>query len=153
MKKQLRFVMVICGYKFQQNNEPDDTGYFCVKCMNSKKPTIYLLTILPVLIAGAMAIIIGLISAYSKMAGIELNAIPNLNGILISLPAFFLWIPISFIISNLLLYFVPPLRAVAENYAEKTEGSSYKDSQKGLWKITLYMSVICLPLIAMGFVL
>jgi hypothetical protein len=118
-----------------------------------RKPLIYLLVILPVLAGGGMVLLLTLIEAYSQVRDVAYSAIPGLNGMLITLPAFFLWIPISLLISNFVLYFMPPLRRIAEEYATRSGHAGFAASQKGLLKLLGIFTLVCLPLILLGFIL
>lgn len=100
-----------------------------------------------------MAVFIGLTEAYSQIHGIPKSLIPDLNGFLITLPAFFLWVPIALLLSNCLLWVVPRLRRTAENYATEAKRPNFAESQKQLAKLALAVSTLCLPLIVIGFLL
>lgn len=117
------------------------------------KPVIYLIVILPVLGGGGVCLLLSLVEAYSQLWGVARSAIPGLNSLLITLPAFFLWIPISLLVSNLVLYFIPPLRRVAENYVVRSGHPGFADSQKGLLKLLPIFSLVCIPLVILGFIL
>jgi hypothetical protein len=118
-----------------------------------KKPAIYLLVILPILGIGGILVIIELETAYASIVGIPLSAIPNLNGFLIFIPAFFLWIPVALLVSNMVLFVLPPLRRVAEKYASEGKRPGFLESQKELGKVMFIMAIICIPLIVLGFLL
>lgn len=83
----------------------------------NRNPAVYLIVILPIFVIGGMSIVIGIGEAYARIIGGSLNSIPSPNGFLISLPAFFLWIPMALLLANFVLFLVPPLRKVAEKYA------------------------------------
>src|SRR5882724_5114728 len=97
---------------------------------SQKKPAIYLLVILPILGIGGISVVIALQSAYARITGASLSSLPRLNGLLISLPALCLWVPIALVFANCVLFAVPPLRRIA-----------------------LIMALICVPLIILGFML
>ena len=118
-----------------------------------KKPVIYLFVVLPVLVGGGLAIILAEIAGFANYRGISRSAIPDINGMLISLPTFFLWIPLSLIVSNLILFAVPALRHVAEQYVAESKRPGFRDSQRQLFRIAIWMAALCVPLIALGFVL
>jgi hypothetical protein len=119
----------------------------------TNKPIIYLFVILPILVGGGLGSVIVSIKAFSRFRNIEISAIPPINGLLICLPAFFLWIPASLLISNLVAYFVPILRRIAENYAVRSNHPGFKESQKMLLKLFWAFSMLCIPLILLGFLL
>lgn len=102
---------------------------------------------------GALCLSVALIEAYSWLAGVPRSAVPNLNGMLITLPAFFLWIPVSLLISNVVLYWVPPLRRIADAYTQRAHRLGFVDSQKALLKALGVFALVCLPLIVLGFAL
>jgi hypothetical protein len=118
-----------------------------------KKPGIYLLAILPILVGGSIWVVASLTAAFAELTGVPRSSIPDLNYLLISLPALFLWIPVAFLLSNCVLFVVPPLRRVAERYVAKERRPSFRESQRLLGKISLIMALVCVPLIALGFVL
>jgi hypothetical protein len=79
--------------------------------------------------------------------------VPNVNGLLISLPAFFLWIPGHLLLGNVVLYCVAPFRRIVEQYVADTGRPGFVESQKVLLKVFVAVAVICVPLIVLGFVL
>jgi len=118
-----------------------------------RKPVAYLLLILPILVGGGVCLIAALVGSYSQVKGVARSAMPNLNGLLIALPAFLLWIPISLLMANVILYCVPPLRRIAEGYAAQAGRPGFVESQKTLLKVLGVFALVCLPLIVLGFVL
>jgi hypothetical protein len=98
-------------------------------------------------------VITSLLTGYCRTKGIPLSAVPNLNGILISLPALGLWIPISLVLGNVGLHCVPPLRRINERDASKTGRSGFVEAQKDLLKALLLFALICIPMILLGFIL
>jgi hypothetical protein len=116
------------------------------------KPVIYLFVILPILIGGGIGFVVVNLETFSRFRNVEMSAIPRINGLLISLPAFFLWIPASLLISNLIFYFVPLLRRIANNYAVLSGHPGFKESQKTLLKLFWAFSMVCIPLIIWGFI-
>jgi hypothetical protein len=118
-----------------------------------RKPLIYLVVILPLFVAGSLCVVLGLVLAYSRLNGIPPSAVPNFNGILISLPALILWIPVALFLGNFILYCVPPFRRIAERYASESRRPGFVESQKELLKVTLVFASICIPLIVLGFIL
>jgi len=119
---------------------------------DEKKPLIYLFVILPILVGGGISIVIELVNAYAHVAGVSPSAVPNLNALFISLPAFFLWIPITLLLANCILFALPLLRKVAEDYVSRANRHGFADSRQ-LGKIALIMALFCLPLIILGFML
>ncbi len=120
---------------------------------SKKKPLVYLAIILPILGFGSVSLVCALIVAYSRIKGIPRSGVPNLNGILISLPALVLWVPISLFLTNLVLFCVAPLRRAAERYAIQAERPGFIESQEDLMKLLFVVALICIPLIVLGFVL
>ena len=118
-----------------------------------KKSGIFLLVILPILVGGGFAIVAGLTDVFADMRGIQAKSLPNLNMILICLPAIFLWLPVSLLLSNCVMYVVPPLRQIAETYASDADRPDFAESQRMIGKVTFYMLLVCGPLIALGFFL
>lgn len=118
-----------------------------------KKPTTYLLVILPIFAIGGSFLVTELLEIYALLAGTSLSSIPSLNGLLISLPALVLWVPVTLLLSNYVLYAIPPLRKIAETYATQAKRPGFLGSQKQLRKSAFFMALACLPLIILGFVL
>jgi hypothetical protein len=118
-----------------------------------KKPAIYLIVILPILLVGTVSIITALLAVYTRTANIRPSTIPNTNAMLIALPTIFLWIPVTLLLSNCVLFAVPPLRRVAEAYVSRTNRPGFIESQRQLAKVVLISAVFCIPLIVLGFIL
>jgi hypothetical protein len=95
-----------------------------------RKSVVYLLVILPTLAGGAVCLLTALVETYSHVTGMPRSSMPRLNGLLMTLPALFLWIPISLLIANIVLYRVPPLRRIAERYAPEASVGKGRDSKK-----------------------
>jgi len=98
-----------------------------------------------------VGVVIALIETFSELRGVPRSAIPNLNGALISLPAFVLWLPISLLLSNCVLYAVPSLRRVAERFVLEARRPSFRESQRQLLQIAAVIALVCVPLIVLGF--
>jgi hypothetical protein len=120
---------------------------------SKNKPPVYLLVILPILVIGGVCVFSGLLHVYCDIKSIPPSAVPNLNGALISLPAIFLWIPVSLLLGNLVLYCVPPLRRVAKQLVRESGLPGFLESQKAMLKLLLILASICIPLIVLGFAL
>ncbi len=118
-----------------------------------RKPVIYLVVILPVLVIGSFCLVAILIETYSRVTGVSRSAIPNVNGLLITLPALLLWIPITLMLSNVVVHCIPSLRRIAEEYAARTGRPGFARSQKLLLKVAGVCALVCLPLLVLGFVL
>jgi hypothetical protein len=113
----------------------------------NSKPAVYLVVILPVMVGGSLAVITTVLSVYRAFHG---AAIPQLNGFLLTIPTFFLWLPFSLLISNFILFVVSPLRRIAETYVSKANRPGFRKSQTQLLRITGVLAVICVPLIVLG---
>jgi hypothetical protein len=118
-----------------------------------RKPIICLLVILPIIAGGGVYLLLALIEAYSRVKGVTHSAIPWLNALLITLPAFFLWIPIGLLVSNLVLYFISPLRRIAEEYVVRSGHPGFAESQMRLLKLLRVVELVCIPLVLLGFML
>ena len=121
--------------------------------MPRSKPPVYLAVILPVFLSGGLGIVYLLMRVFAHIRNVPLNAVPELNGLLIALPAVFLWIPVSLLVANLILFVVPPLRRRAASYAASTGSLSFSGSQLAMLRATFWCGLLCVPLIALGFVL
>ena len=118
-----------------------------------RKPIIYLLVILPILLVGGIGIPSLLLRTYSRNHGILPSAVPDLNGFLIMLPAIFLWIPLTLLLANCVFFVVPPLRTIAEAYVVRAHRPGFLESQRQLGKLALLFAAFCVPLIVLGFTL
>jgi hypothetical protein len=114
---------------------------------------VYLLITLPILVVGGFCLIVALIGAYSRVTGVPRSAMPVRNGLLIALPAFFLWMPASLWLSNIVLRGIAPLRRVAEQFSARSGRPGFARSQADLLKVLGVFALICIPLIALGFLL
>lgn len=121
--------------------------------MTRSKPPIYLAVFLPVFSSGAFGIVYLLMRVFAHIRDMPLNAVPELNGLLIGIPALFLWIPVSLLVANLILLALPPLRRRAASYAASTDSLSFRGSQLAMLRATFWLGLLCLPLIALGFIL
>lgn len=121
--------------------------------MLNRKPRAYLLVMLPLSIGGGLGIILALIHAYSRMHGISPAEVTDRNAMLITVPAFFLWMPLSLIISNFIIRMIPPLRKIANDFVSQTNSPGYEVTQKSLLKLFVGLAVVCMPLIVIGFIL
>ena len=119
--------------------------------MKTRKPLIYLLVNLPILLGGGILFVTKVMSYYAATKGIPLSAIPNTAGLLIALPSVFLWFPLALLISNVVLALVTPLRRVAESYVRKSGRPGFFKSQLQLLLVLAAVSIICVPIIAYGF--
>lgn len=118
--------------------------------MQSRKPPIYLLVILPIMGCGIL-VVSKIVSYYAATKGIRSSAIPNLTGILITLPVLFLWIPLTLLLSNIVLRVVPPLHRIAEGYVKRSGHPGFWKSQSQLLLLLVVMAIICVPIIIYGF--
>ena len=117
----------------------------------TKRPLVYLLVILPILVLGGMALVFALLRAFAEVRGVARSAIPNVNGTLICLPALLFWIPISLLLSNCVLFAVPRLRRVAERFAAEAQRPDFRHSQRQLLIATGAIGLVCVPLVLLGF--
>ena len=63
-----------------------------------KKPAIYLVVIMPMMLCGWLAIFYALLRAYEAVNGVPISSYPDLKSSLVLVPGFFLWIPASLMI-------------------------------------------------------
>jgi hypothetical protein len=112
-----------------------------------RKPIAYLFVMLPILVVGSLAVAVELLTAYSRLVGIPLKALPNRNAVLIALPALFLWIPIACVLGNIVVWCVPSLRRIAEDYVARTGQPAFLESQKQLLMVLGLFAIILVPLI------
>jgi hypothetical protein len=115
-----------------------------------ERPRIYLLVFLPLLLLGG-PVVAALVSGYARFRGIPVSSVPNLNGMLIGLPALIFWIPLSLLTGNYILRIVPPLRKIAEEYSTRAKRPGFSESQAQLVRLTMLIGVICGPILVLGF--
>ena len=116
------------------------------------RPRFYLVVILPVLVLGGLLVVSLVLGAYATAVGVRLSAVPEVNALLIALPAFLLWIPVSLLIANVVLTSVPPFRRIAEAYITANARPDYRTSQRQLSRILGWTACVCVPLILLGWV-
>ena len=92
-----------------------------------------------------------LLRLFTAMRGVSLSATPKLNAMLITLPTFLLWILLSLVLSNIVLFAVPPLRQIAETYTRRERLPSFGESQRQLLRASGRLAVVCVPLATLGF--
>lgn len=119
--------------------------------MNTRKPAIYLLVNLPIVVGGGIFFVAKIMSCYAASKGIPLAEIPDSAGLLIALPSLFLWLPLALLISNTAVVLVPPLRKIAESYTKQSGHPGFGKSQIQLVLALLALSIICVPIIMYGF--
>ena len=117
-----------------------------------KNPIAYLLLTVSILSLG-IPLVEGLIGTYSQIVNIPKSAIPDLNRFLIALPAFLLWIPIAFLLSNCVLFIIPKLLCRTEKHDTMAKEENFAKTQKRLFKLVLAFAAVCFPLIITGFFL
>ena len=117
-----------------------------------KKPLLYLPIILLILVGGGISLILALTNLYSWVFQVPVSSVPKLNGLLIGIPALFFWIPVSLILSNAVLFSVPRFRRIADDWSAAAERPGFRESQRQLIRLSMGLAIICLPLIALGFV-
>ena len=119
----------------------------------TRKPTAYLVVLVPMILGGGIGTYLASLWMFSYLRQIPKAEIPALNGFLITLPAFFLWLPIALWLSNLVIFATPPLRKLAEEYVARARKPNFQDSQVALARVIRWTAAICMPLIIAGFVL
>jgi hypothetical protein len=119
--------------------------------MEQRKPKVYLAVILPVVVLGGVFCIAQLVSFYAARKGIPVSAIPNTAGLLIAIPAAFLWLPLGLPLSNVIIGVVPPLRRVAQQYSAATASPGFVKAQFQLFMFLLATGCVCIPIILYGF--
>jgi len=120
--------------------------------MRPRKPLIYLWAIVPILLGGAIAIPVCLLSVHAAMRGVRMNEIPDATAIMIAIPALILWIPIALLLSNVVMAAIPPMRRIAQAYTRRAGTPGFFKSQVQLMGLTAIFAVICVPIIIYGFV-
>jgi len=111
-----------------------------------KKPAVYLVVILPILVGGGNLIVAGLQALYMDVTA--RSEVPVLNGILILLPALVLWVPITLLLANCVLYALP-----RDAYSARAEQPGFGGSQRQLGRFSFILAWVCVPLIVLGFVI
>jgi hypothetical protein len=119
----------------------------------TQKPKAYLLIILPILCFGGLVLVLSLLSIFANLRQIPFSKIPDLNGMLIAIPAFVLWVPSALVLANGVLRIVPPLNRIAKEYSKNSNHPRRAETQTLLLRGWFLFGVICIPLIAMGFML
>jgi hypothetical protein len=116
--------------------------------MPPRKPAIYLAMVLPLLIGGSLLVFWLLLSAYATAHAVPISAISDAKALLLVMPGFVFWVPLCLLISNGILYAVPPLRRIAERHVAATRRSDFRQSQRQLLTFSIIAAAVCLPIIA-----
>jgi hypothetical protein len=114
-----------------------------------RRPSIYLLVILPLLLLGGIvsSLVVG---AYAASRAIPIAAIPQVNALLLAIPTLSLWIPLALLLANVILNAVPPLRRTAEGFTAIAGRPAYPESKRQLRTFLAWSALVCIPLIALG---
>ena len=114
-----------------------------------RRPRIYLVVILPLLAFGMVVTYLA-VNLYAGAHNVPIHAVPDVNGILIAVPIVLLWIPVALLLSNLIIRAVPSLHRIAESYVASSNRPGFGASQLQLTKVLLWLALVCVPLIAVG---
>jgi hypothetical protein len=77
----------------------------------------------------------------------------TINDALVGLPALFSAVGPALLLTNVIVYLVPPARRAMDREDRNFPGTGYNSSQRALFKGTLWMLAVCYPLILAGAVL
>lgn len=113
-------------------------------------PPWFLLIIIPMLLLGAL-LMNKMVEWAAAFRGIPFKDFPDMQGALISLGTFFLWIPLALLLSNCILFLIPALRRPSDEYAQENGLPDFWESQRQLLPFALGLAALCIPLIALGF--
>ena len=80
--------------------------------------------------------------------GLSLKAFAS--SFLLAVPLFFAALPLAMICTNLFVWFIPQAKKTFEKEAQGYEGTSFRDSMKGIVKISIIVVPICLILSFIG---
>lgn len=119
--------------------------------MRPRKPAIYLWVIVPILWGGAIAIPTCLLLVHAAMRGVRMSEVPDATALMITIPAFIVWIPAALVLSNFVMAAIPSMRRIAQEYSRRTGTSGFFKSQLQLMGLTAIFAVICIPIIIYGF--
>ena len=114
-----------------------------------RRPPIYLIVILPLLMLGGPVAYFA-VAMYAAAHKIPLDAVPQSNGLLVGLPSLLLWLLLALLLANGILNAVPPLRRIAEGYVAEAGRPGYWESQRQLLRVFGLSALACIPLIAIG---
>jgi hypothetical protein len=114
-----------------------------------RRPRIYLALILPLLLLGVVVMYL-VVRIYAASHDVPLQAVPDLNAMLIALPTLFLWLPVMLLLANFIMRAAPPLRRIAESYVSSADRPDFGTSQRQLAKVLLWFAFVCIPLIVVG---
>jgi hypothetical protein len=114
-----------------------------------RRPPVYLIVILPLLMSGGPVAYFA-VAMYAAAHEIPFDAVPQYNGLLVGLPALFLWLPLALLLANGILNAVPLLRRIAEGYVAQAGRPGYWESQRQLLRVFVWSALACIPLITIG---
>ena len=119
--------------------------------LSSRKPLIYLCVLLPLLLVGGVAAALGAVALFARSRGIAFGEVADAPGILLSIPAFFLWIPFCLMLGNGILFAIPPLRPIAEAHVRRHGAPDFRTTQRDLARFAAGSAAVTLPVIAAVF--
>jgi hypothetical protein len=117
------------------------------------KPLVSLAVVLPLLVAGGIAVPALLVGGYASHHGTTAGAVGNAIAPGLAIPGLLLWIPACLLIANRILHAIPPLRRIAEDDAMDNGRPDFERSQRQLLRMFLTVAAICVPIIAAIFAL
>ena len=118
--------------------------------MKGRRPRIYLLVILPLLILGGILVPYALVSALAGLKGMPVSMVSSPRALWVVIPGLLLWIPISLLLANFAINLIPPLRKTAQRYSTESGQPGFAQSQLRLFFVLLGTGVVCIPALAYG---
>ena len=115
-------------------------------------PAVYLAVILPIFAIGGALIVAAFIAMFAMAAGVPLRSVSRTGVVLVSVHVLLPWIPLSCLLANCVLFFIPSLRKVADKYSSESGSPGFKEVQKRLGIATAVMAAFSLTLILLDFV-
>jgi hypothetical protein len=95
--------------------------------------------------------VFSMLSLAAKFKGCEVRDLPEINGFLVGLPTLLLSLPALLFLLNCLIYLIPPARRLTDAYVDREDRPGFWESQKVMITVFAWLSLVTLPLIALGF--
>lgn len=131
----------------------------------SRRRSLWNLVLIPFVFGGAALVTIALfqvmwhihvtiypdhVNQLREFWGEGVSAASFISSLLLLLPLMIASFPISMLITNSVVWLIPPARRALDKEAEGVKWASFRESMQGLWSITRILVPVCLLLSLVG---
>lgn len=117
-----------------------------------RRPLILLAVIMPMLLLGG-CLPYALIAGYAFAHAGPIAAVPDSVALMLAIPGCLLAIPLSLLLSNVVMSRIPPLRRRACAYSSAAGKPDFDQAQRDLLQMLRMVAVVCIAIIAIAFTL